>query len=482
MVIVEKIIQMFYHQSFAIRNEISRYSESINDSYVEFKNGSKISAETSNDNSRGLRCHILIADEFRMIDKDVIDKVLIPMLNVYRQPPFRNKPEYKDYPQEENKQIYMSSAWYQSHWSWLQFKSFFNEMMKTSQNMYSFVCSLPYQLSIKHGLLSKESVEKEKAKETFDQAGFDMEYEALFLGENDRGYFQLQDINKCRTITKTFVPPTNLEYIENRSKSKPDKLGNMPRKSGEIRLVNLDIALMGGNKSVKNDSSAFTLFRLILDGNKYKRQVVYIETINKTIADDDLAVRLKQLYNDFEADYAIIDTNGVGLGVYNACTALLYDEERDVEYEAWSCINDEEMNKARKTVGKPVIYSVKASAQFNHEIATLLKNAFEKGRIAIPITDIEKRQELVTSGEILKLSDEEYNRQMYTYYQSTALGNELISLEYSIGNGSKIKIQEVGSATKDRYSSLAYGNYYANELEKQLIKEEESDFGDFLFF
>ena len=58
------------------------------------------------------------------------------------------------------------------------------------------------------------------------------------------------------------------------------------------------------------------------------------------------------------------------------------------------------------------------------------------------------------------------------YQQTTALVNELIELQYSIIQGGNIQIKEVGDGTKDRYSSLAYTNYIANELE---IKEKNKN-------
>ena len=68
---------------------------------------------------------------------------------------------------------------------------------------------------------------------------------------------------------------------------------------------------------------------------------------------------------------------------------------------------------------------------------------------------------------------EEQIKVLYPYVQATALVNELVNLEYTVRTG-YIKIYEVGTTTKDRYSSIAYCNYYANELEKDL-KEEASD-------
>lgn len=380
---------------------------------------------------------------------------------------------------EENKQIYISSAWYKSHWIWDEFQSYFKKM--TNSDDRYFVSILPYQLSIKSGLLSQSAVEAERTSDTFDQTSFDMEYETIFVGENDKAYFKLDPLNGIRTVSKTFRPPTNQEYVENRMRSKPRVLSNFKRvdKVNEIRIVALDIALMGGNKLVKNDTSAFTLMRLLREGDEYKRQVVYLESIQESISSENLAIRLKQLYYDFEADYVVMDANGNGLGVFDACTTVLTDKARDKEYPAWACINDEETNDRTKTKGIKCVFTVKANAAFNHEIAVSLKNVIETGKLQLPMNDIEKREELQEDKAYRKLPAEEQIRVLYPYAQATALVNELVNLEYTVRSG-YIKIYEVGTTTKDRYSSIAYCNYYANKLEKDLKEENQDAFQYFM--
>ena len=479
-IISQKIVD-FYDQSPAVRFEIGSAKDhiwtSVNNAKVEFKNGSRIFAATSGESARGLRCNILIVDEFRLVKKETLDKILKPMLNVYRQPPYLSRTEYQNMPKEENKQIYISSAWYKSHWIWDEFKSYVKHML--NGDVRYFVAVLPYQLSIFSGLLSQSSVEAERSSDTFDQTSFDMEYEAMFVGQNDKAYFKLNPLNQIRTVNKTFRPPTNREFVENKSRSKPKTLSNFKRIdfTNEIRIVSLDIALMGGNKKVRNDTSAFTLMRLIREGEEYKRQVVYLESIRSSVSTEELAVRLKELYYDFEADYVVMDANGNGLGVFDACATVLTDKERDVEYPAWSCINDEETNDRTKTKGVKCVFTVKANAAFNHEIAVSLKSVIESGKLRLPMNDIQKREEFQESRQYRELPQEEQIRVLYPYVQATALVNELVNLEYTVRSG-LIKIYEVGTTTKDRYSSLAYCNYYANELEKE-IKQESGDSLDY---
>lgn len=480
-IITEKIVSL-YNTYPRIRDEIGDIKNikvSQNETYVQFPNGSKISAETSTDSSRGLRCNILIVDEFRLVNKKMIDEVLKPMMNVNRVPAFKNKPEYANYPTEENKEIYISSAWYKSHWIWDYFVTYLHGMLDGGSY---FVAVLPYQLSVFHGLLSKKLISDVKTADNFDPTTFNMEYEAIFVGENDKSFFKLQPLNKIRTVNKTFLPPTDVEFVANKQRSKPKVLSNIPRidTKNEIRLVALDVALAGGNKQVKNDTSAFTLMRLHPSGDGYTRDILYLESISRNITTKDLAIRLKQLYYDFEADYVVMDANGNGLGVFDELCDILYDKDRDMEYPPWASINSEEANNRTGSKGTKVIYSVKATADFNNMIAVSLKANIENGKLRLPISDIEKREELVNEGGFVKKTPEEQMRLMYPYLQATALVTELVNLEYDVRQ-SGVRIKEVGKATKDRYSSLAYGNYYANEMEKELKSDGPDDLLGFLF-
>ena len=59
-----------------------------------------------------MRGNILIVDEYRLVKKENIDSVLKQFLTAPRMCPFMQKEEYKDYPPESNKELYLSSAWY----------------------------------------------------------------------------------------------------------------------------------------------------------------------------------------------------------------------------------------------------------------------------------------------------------------------------------------------------------------------------------
>ena len=130
--------------------EIADYSVKGQDAYIEFKNGSRIKVVTANENARSNRANIIICDEFRMIDRNVIDKILRKFNTAPRHPDYLDKPEYAHLT-ERNKEVYLSSAWYKQSWAYEKLKAFATNLVDDTKKY--FCCGLPYELSIKENLL-----------------------------------------------------------------------------------------------------------------------------------------------------------------------------------------------------------------------------------------------------------------------------------------------------------------------------------------
>lgn len=459
LIITEKIEKELMQYPNLAR-EIKQVKSSSNDATVIFHNGSTIEAVTSSENSRGYRGNILILEEFRMIDENILNTVLKPFLNVYRQPPYLKKEEYKHLT-EENVELYISSAWYTSHWMWKSMQSARTAMLKGRDTM---VFSLDYLTSLHHGLLSKKRIQKEKESSDFDEVSFLMEYENLMYGQNSNAIFKLEDITKNRKLKNPFYPIKNIDYSNQKNKRK-EKL-----RDGEIRIIGADIALMGGNV---NDVTVLTCLRLIPHGDKYLRKVSYIESIEGSHTDDQ-AIRIKQLFEDFQASYIALDCHGNGMSIYDALVKILYDEERDVEYEAWCSFNDDEMKKRAKTPNPlPVVFSIKAGSKLNHEIASSLRVNLQSSNIELLISEMEGRELLSDKKSYQNMSIEDKVLLEQPFVQTTLLVNELVNLEHDIVGG-YIKIKEKSGKRKDRFSSLGFANYLAKVLEAENLQVEDA--------
>ena len=191
---VLKKIEQIMVNSPNLRREIIDIKLGANNPGCMFHNGSQIIVVTSNDNARSARAHVVLIDEFRQVDLPIITKVLRKFLTTPRQAGYHNLPEY-EHLQERNKEIYLSSCYYKSHWSWDRALTYFKSMIEGKKY---FICSLPYQLAIKERLLMKEQVLDEMSEADFDAIGWEMEMQALWFGENEKSYFSFEDLNKNR--------------------------------------------------------------------------------------------------------------------------------------------------------------------------------------------------------------------------------------------------------------------------------------------
>lgn len=461
--------ELMNYEGSMLRFELKPGREGIqtgaNDAKVVFKNGSTIECTTSGESARGYRGNILIVDEFRLVPKDVLDKILRPFLTVVYNPPFYKKDEYKNHPRFENKEIYMSSAWLKAHDSYIKFKSYINSMLKGE----SYACvDLPYTVARDEGFLTQARIDAIRNEDDMSEMSWQMEMEGKWFGESESAFYKLGEIEPNRNIKKAWTPPTKEQYILERDKRK--KSYHLQKQEGEKRLIGVDIALMQGST---NDNTIFTMMRLIPNGESYDRYIVNIESY-EGVHSESQAIRIKQLFDDFQADYIVCDTAGNGLGVYDAMAKVQYDSDRDIEYPPFIAFNDEKMSsRSLNKNGIPCIYSMKVTqAETNHQICTWLKDDLQNNRLKLLINDIEAKSYLSDNHSFdLKTAEEQVNM-LKPYLQTSALVNEMVNLEWKT-MGIYIKVFETGRNRKDRYSSLSYCNYYARILEKELKKPKK---------
>ena len=447
-----------------LRREVTYYTVGANKAVIEFANGSWIKVVTASDSGRGSRANILITDEFRMVKLDTINTVLKRFLTAPRQPGYLSNPKYSHL-LERNKEIYMSSAWYKNHWSFNKAKAYLAGMLDDTKRY--FICSLPYQVSIKEGLLSKEQIQDEMSESDFDEMKFHMEMLSLFYGDSKGAFFSFDDIDKRRKLKTAIYNPMN---ISSKSYKVPDLVPN------ERRILSVDVALMA-SKTHKNDASAIMINSAIPTNNdNYIANIIYMEN-HEGLNTNELALVVRKLYKEYKCTDLAIDTSGSGLGVYDELIRDIVDPATGELYGALSCCNDKAMADRCKVARAPeVIWSIKGNAAFNNEICLLLRSGFKQGKINLLISEQEAEETL--KGRIKgfnRLAADEQVMYKMPYINTTLLVNELVKLEYDI-KGTNIKIKERTGMRKDRYSSLAYNYWVQCQLEREMLQNAKSSF------
>ena len=448
-----------------LRREITYAAVGNNKAEIQFANGSWIKVVTASDSGRGARANILVIDEFRMVDLDTINTVLKRFLTAPRQPNYLNNPKYKHL-LERNKEIYMSSAWYKSHWSFDKAKAYVVNLLDETKKY--FICGLPYQISILEGLLSREQIEDEMSEMDFDATKFSMEMECLWFGDTDGAFFTFDDVSQCRKL-KTAAYPASL-IGNSRNLKIPDLVPN------ERRILSVDIALMASKKQ-NNDASAIIINSAIPTNNdNYISNVIYMEN-HEGLNTDELALVVRRLFSMYKCTDLVVDTNGSGLGVFDALIQDMVDPATGELYPALSCCNDKAMAERCKVDNAPkVIWSIKASASFNNEICILLRSGFQSGKINLLVSEFEAEEILKDKIKgYSKMPAFEQMQYKLPYIQTTLLVYELINLEYEV-KGTNVKITEKSGMRKDRYSSLAYNYWVQCQLEREMLRKQKTGF------
>ncbi len=486
LIVKEKIQKELMPKSENLRREIKKITTNANDIEVTFHNGSSIVVVVAGEGALGYRSTVLIFEEFKRIDKYIVDKVLKPF-QMARPAQFRINEKCEQYgvkyrendeSLEEAVNIYISSVAPTSHWMGKLLKDTINSKYKDNT---SCMLATDYSIALKHAI--KTRAQLIEAKRTTDPITWRKEYENEMLREGANAYFTYGLLTKNQTNKKAFYP-RRYEDVRNKKKNPY----SIPKQNGEIRIVACDMAFI--ERSNKNDNSCFTCIRALpesityessnIDGKTieiksgYRRIPSYIEA-NPGSDVDKQAIRIKQLYYDFEADYVVLDTRNGGILTYDRLAEVLYDEDRDCEYPAWRCMNDDDIAKRVNVSGAVEnVFAINASQKLNNDIAISLRNILDSQMIDLLVNFDEAKDILESNVPEYFVSPDSDVMSFYErpYLETQALVNEMMSLEYTRNEQTGVIIlYETGSNTKDRYVSLAYGNYFINLLEQDLISD-----------
>lgn len=458
--VVLKITDDFMQKSSLLRNEISKVSTGQNDCSVYFKNGSFIKVVTARDSSRGGRSNILIIDESRMVPQKIVDTVLRPMNASPRQPGYLSKPEYADL-QEMNKELYLSSAWYASSEMFEKVKAYAANFLNPA--LKYFICDLPYQLSIKEGLLMREQILNEMTEATFSDVSFMMEREGLFYGAAEDALFEFDAVNKRRVLATGLRP---LQYYHDNNLRVPEK------QPGEIRVLSIDVALLASRKH-NNDASAIMVHSAMpTDSHNYVDNISYIETQEGILAEELGLICMRDFYQ-YDCDYMAFDATGVGQAVVDYFMMNRFDPIYGQQYEALDFINNPELSERCKVKGaKKVIYAIKGSSKLNNDMCLAFRSGILNGYVNLLMNERDAEEEIQKIRGYSKQTESMQDKLKLPYVQTSMLVNELINLTHDMSNG-LIKVKEKTGMRKDRYSSAIYGYWAILEESKKLKPKTE---------
>ena len=474
LIISEKIVNELMEMSPALRKEIRSIKDSQNESVVYFKNGSTIKVFTANKFARGLRSHVAVREECMQIEQDVDNSVISPFQTI-RQAPYMLEACYSsvDELKEDPQDVYISSSWFDGHWVWDKIVDPNFKNMLNDKN----VCVLAFDESItlKHNIRTQKQMQLEKQKQ--DPITFAIEFLNLRPKQNASAFFTYDILLKNRNLKRVFYPRKD-EDVRAKIKNK----FAIPKVDGEIRVISCDFAFVAGDK---NDNSAYCCIRAIPEATTYstedgklevkqgyRREYSYIDAPKG--GDTTLqTIKIRQLFDDFDADYFVLDARNGGSQIVINLGKVIFDESRQKEYQPFKAMNNDTYSSiVADPNAKECIYTINASQQLNSDMAYAFRRNLAEGRINFLVSTNSAKDDILNS--IKEYTDEiDVDKQFEfekPFYETQALINETAELLYEKNpQTGTIKVFEKGTNTKDRYVSAAMGSYFIDQLELDMI-------------
>lgn len=295
--------------------------------------------------------------------------------------------------------------------------------------------------------------------------------ECCWTGDTEGSFFNYEAINRTRQLKFPMLP----SYVLPPKLSAKD-MGIVNKQLDEIRIISVDIALMSSTKKSENDATAIFVNRMTPNAyGRYYSNIVYAES-HEGETTQKQALRIRRLYEEYSADYIVIDGKGVGAGVVDLLLDDIYNPDTGETYGALSCCNNPDLAARCTGMDAPKALWVinNQTARFNSECAFSLREGFRSGKIRLLTSDYESPDyfnEVRGWGSINPIEKEVVT---LPYVNTTCLVDEIVNLKYE-DTQSGVKVYEKSGYRKDRYSSLSYNYWVACQLEdKSRIKRKSN--------
>lgn len=420
--VTQEKIEEIWRDYPVLKNELKSWS--FQKDYVElkFKNGSTLDTLTVGESSRGLRGQGLSLEEIvdPRMDRDTINEVILPILSNPRRTKHGVDPN-----EISLTQAYITTASHKQSYAYEKFKEIHDEMVAGKS---SVLLIASYEMGVRFGTLRIEEVQDKMESATYSPLSFDREMKSIFTGSSEDSLVSSEDINNARI----------LETPEHKASKAKD---------GSFYVLSYDVARAEGSQ---NAQSSLVVIKATPRGDgSYIRNIVNIYTMEGTHFKNQ-AIFLKQKVEEFKASMLVVDSNGLGAGVVDY---LVTEIDENPPY---SVVNDDRYNSYKTSDSIPILFLVSAQSK-----GTKNADIVNRFMTSVKIGDIKLlKSETIARGLTKEKDGSKLANFLLPFIQTDRLIDEIMNLEY-VQRGNTTTVKQVSNAIeKDRYSALAYGNFY----------------------
>ena len=442
-----------------MRNEIdwSRGATKASKNMVEyiFKNGSKLDIMAAQQSSRGKRATGGLMEECILIDQTLLNEVIIPTMNVDRRLSDGSRQEDEVI---NKSQIYVTTAGWKNSFAYEKLIQIL--IQQITEPGQAIVLGGTWRVPVMEKLLRKSFIEELKLDGTYNDASFAREYESEWSGDAENAFFSAERFDKHRVLLQP-----EYEFSGRSSKSAYYILGiDVGRKGCTTEVCVFKVTPQAQGTSLKTLVNLYTW-----DEEHFEAQ----------------AINIKRLYYKYKCRTAVIDANGLGIGLVDFMVKDQIDPETGELLPNFGVENDDEgFYKNFKTADTEpdAMYLIKANAPINTEAHTYVQTQLSSGKIKFLIDENQAKVKLMSTKLGQNMDNDKRAEYLKPFTLTTILREQMLNLVEENEGVNIILKQASRSIKKDKFSAFEYGLYYIKQDEDRKKKRKKRNIADMMFF
>ena len=424
-----------------------------------FKNGSKLDIVAAQQSSRGKRATGGLVEECILVDKTLLNEVIIPLMNVDR----RLSDGTRDEKEITNKsQIYVTTAGWKNSFAYEKLIQLLIQMIIEPSE--AFVMGGTWRVPVMEKLLKKSFIEELKMDGTYNDSSFSREYESEWSGDAENAFFSAEVFDKHRVLLQP-----EYEYSGRTSKSGYYVIGvDVGRFKCTTEAIVIKVTPQIQGAALKTIVNLYSW-----EAEDFEKQ----------------AINIKKLYYKFHARICAIDANGLGAGLVDFMTKAQIDPETGEELMPFGVedgTNDDIKEQYKKIKGPGVqenaMYLIKANAPINTEAHTYVQTQLSSGKIKLLIDENQAKVKLMEKKVGQSMSPDQRAETLMPFTMTTILREQMLNLVEDTEGVNIILKQSSKEIKKDKFPAFEYGLYYVKQEEDRKKKRKNRDMSKMMFF
>lgn len=410
-----------------LKNEIVSVKFSKDDAEINFLSGSRIDILANAKSSLGQRRKRINVEESNIVDHDLFDNVIAPIVEVPRLT--FGKLGIVD-PEELNQQInFFTTSGFRGSDEHARVCEMIDNMMDLKGDM---VLGSSWRLPCWYGRGSTKSQVLEKKKK-MSSVSFAQNYESDWVGNVDGALVGINKVLKLRNLTEV--------------KTKADKAFDY--------ILGVDVAR---SQSSTNNQSSVAVIEIHRNSNGkiINLNLVNLFTISNSLNFTAQAIEVKKIKRAFNAKVVCIDVNGLGVGLSDELLKETFDPNTGENLGCWKTLNTDKVPEVQNA--ERCLYELTPQSERTNSITNFI-SVVDSGILRL----LEKRNDIYDSD-----NNDNYVDNILPFLQTDFLVEEIANLQLETLSTGKLKVKQTSKKyDKDRYSAVEYATWYAMTFENR---------------